>query len=121
MKWATRKPESEVDWKERIVRHAIGFAVLLVVYLLLVLIYVYPHWPIDLIGWGILILVGIPVSFCLELIGGNIFSRQVGQRVSSKGFSVKRIAIVLLIILGVAGAFFFFWTACEPFVRPHFK
>ena len=73
-----------MDWKERVARYAIGLAVLLVVYLLLVLVYVYPHWPIDLVGWAILILVGVPVSFGLELIGGNIFSRRLGQRFSGK-------------------------------------
>jgi hypothetical protein len=110
-----------VGWKERTGRYAIGFTVSVAIYLLLILAYVYPHWPVDIVGWAIIIIVGIPVSFCLELIGENFFSRQMGQRVSGKRLSVKRIGIALLVIVGLAGVLFLLQTVCDPFIRPHFK
>lgn len=121
MMQTTLKPEGEVGWKERIPRYAFGFAVLFVVYLVPILVYIYPHWPLDSVGWAILILVGFPVSACLELIGGFIFSRQAGQRISAKRFSATRIGIALLVFMGLAGGLLFLWSSFEPFIRPHFK
>ena len=109
--------KSQKDWGKR---YLIGVLVVLVVYLALLLYYIYPHWPIDLLGWFILILVGIPISLCLEWIGESIFSKEVGQKISDRKLSAKRIIFSLLVFVGIAGVFVILWFIFGSFIRPHF-
>ena len=74
-----KQDESNEIWKGRIKRFAIGVPIFLGVYLALILFYIHPHWPIDLIGWAILVLAGIPISLGLEWIGESVFSEKAGD------------------------------------------
>jgi hypothetical protein len=102
-------------------RYAIGIVIFLGTYLVLILLYIYPHWPVDLVGWLVLILIGVPISFCLEWISESAFSKKTGVRISTNRLSVTRIAIALLFIVLIAGTFALLWAACGPFIRPHFN
>lgn len=123
MNWMKEKNEANGEWKERIVRYATGISILFATYLVLMLLYVYPHWPIDLIGWSILILAGIPVFLCLE--GVVVFTKERGQKISSNEFSIKRVItalIISLIILSlIASASCLLWVAYGSFIRTHFR
>ncbi len=55
------------------------------------------------------------------MICEKIFSLRAGQRISGKRFSGKRIGVALLAVIAIAGGLFLLWSACGPFVRPHFK
>jgi len=107
--------------KERFFRYAIGFFILLVVYLVLLLFYIYPHWPIDLIGWAILILVGIPLALFLELISEFFFNKKTGQKISDAKFSIKRILIVIMAVIIIFGVLALFWYRWSSVIQPHFK
>jgi len=62
-----------------------------------------PYRPNDFAGWLILIALGIPLGLLLEWIGGFIFSKELGQKISSKPFSVGR-------IIYASGAFLLFFA-----------
>ena len=102
-------------------QYASGVLIFVSVYLVLILPYIYPHWPVDLVGWLVLILIGVPISFCLEWISESAFSKKTGVRISTNRLSITRIAIALLFIVLIAGAFALLWAACGPFIRPHFN
>ncbi len=121
IKWIKEKHEINGTWKERIVRYAVGIPIFFGIYLALMFFYVYSHWPIDLIGWSILILAGIPASLCLELIGKLGFTKERGQKVSSNRFSAKRVMIALFFVILIVSAFGLFWFVYGSFVRTHFK
>ncbi len=106
--------------REKVMRYLVGIPISLGIYLGLILLYIYPHWPADLTGWFILILVGIPVSFCLEWIGNSFFSKETGSRISEKRFSVKRIALGLFVFISIAGGLAFLWVLIGFHIRPHF-
>lgn len=106
--------------KERIRRYVIGVPILLGVYLALILFYIYPHWPIDLIGWSILILAGIPISLGLEWIGESTFSEKAGLRISNKKFSAKRIGFSIFIFILIMVILGLLWFIFSSFVRQHF-
>jgi len=107
--------------KERLKRYAVGIPIFLAIYVVLILLYLYPHWPIDLMGWFILIVVGIPISLCLEWIGESLLSERISMKISSKKFSMRRIAFSLVVFLLISGVLGFFWFVLSPFVRHHFR
>ena len=107
-------------WRERIKRHIIGVPIFLGIYLGLILFYIYPYWPADLIGWFILFLAGIPISLCLELIGESILSKKSGLKISDEKISVKRIALSLFVFVAIAGILTLLWFVFGPFIRQHF-
>jgi len=89
-------------------------------YLMLILIYRH-YYPIDLTGWLILIIVGIPICLCLKWIGDVILSEKVSLKISDKNFSGKRIIFSLLIFVSIGGILFFLWFIFRSFVGQHFK
>lgn len=113
--------ESKESCKDRVVRYAVGIPIFLGVYLVLMLFYVYPHWPLDLIGWAILVLAGIPASLCLEVIGEFVLSEESGQEISNNKFSIKRVVIALLVFAVIAGASILLWFAYGSSIRHHFR
>jgi phosphatidylserine synthase len=121
IKWAKKNYETSETWKARIARYAVGVPIFLGVYLVLALFSVYPHWPIDLTGWSILIFAGIPASLCLELIGNLVFTEERGQKISSSRLSAKRVVIALLIFIVIVSAFVLLWFAYGSLIRAHFK
>lgn len=106
--------------KNRLRRYAIGIPILLGVYLILLLFYIYPHWPIDLVGWLILIFGGVVISFFLEWIGESLFTEKTGLRLSGKKFSLKRIVVTLLVFIAIACGLAILWFLLGSFLRPHF-
>ena len=113
--------EPKGTWKERLFRYTIGILIFLGIYLILLLLYIYPHLPIDLCGWTILISVGIPLALSLELIGEFVLRTKTGRKISSARFSAKRISIVIVTLLIIAVALGVFWYRWAPAIRPHFK
>lgn len=110
----------DTSLKERTKRFAIGVPIFLGVYIVLILLYIHPHWPIDLVGWLILIVVGIPISLCLEWIGESVFSDKVGLKISSEKFSIKRIVFSLFVSAVIVGALVLLWLVFGSFIRHHF-
>jgi phosphatidylserine synthase len=108
------------DWKERIKRCAIGVPVILGIYLILILFYIYPHWPNDLIGWIFLILAGIPTFIFLELFGETVFIEKTGMKISKKRFSVKRIVFSIFVVGVIIGTFVLIWVNFGSYIRHHF-
>jgi len=113
--------QSKAPWKERFKRYAVGIPIFLIFYVVLILLYLYPHWPTDLVGWFILIVVGIPISLCVEWVGEILFSERIGLRISGKKFSVTRIVFSLFVFLVIAGVLALFWFVFGPFIRQHFR
>lgn len=112
--------EYNAQWKKRIKQYLAGFLVVLGVYLVLIILYIYPHRPIDLVGWSILILVGIPVSIFLEWIGEIAFSKKAGLKISGEKFSTKRLLVALLFFVLLGGVLVLLWLIFGSIVRPHF-
>lgn len=106
--------------KNRLRRYAVGMPILLGVYLILLLFYSYPHWPVDLFGWLILILGGVPISLFLEWIGEALLSQNTGSTLSGKKFSFKRIILALLLFIIIGCTLAFLWFLFSPFLRQHF-
>jgi len=106
--------------KDRLRRYAVGIPILLGVYLILLLFYIYPHWPIDLIGWLILIFGGVAISLFLEWIGESLFAEKTGLRLSGRKFSLKRIVVTLLVFMAIACGLAVLWFLLGSFLRPHF-
>jgi uncharacterized protein YqgC (DUF456 family) len=106
--------------RESVMRYLVGIPIFLGIYLGLILLYFYPHWPADSLGWLVLILVGIPVSFCLEWIGNYFFSKETGSKKTEKRFSVKRIALGLFVFISIAGGLGLLWVLFGFHIRPHF-
>lgn len=119
----TKQYGSNKVWKERIVRYAVGIPILLVIYLVLILFNIYPHWPIDIIGWSILIVAGIPISLCLEWIGSSIFSEKTTLKISRKRLSAKRIMFALFVVVVIEVVLFLLWLVFGSFshIHQHFK
>jgi hypothetical protein len=113
--------ESKDLRKDRISRYLFGWLVVLVVSLALFFFAFHPHWPVDIVGWLILILVGIPISFCLRWIEHSIFRKEIGQKISAKKFSVKRIIFSLLVFAFLTGVFALLWFVFGSLIRPHFS
>lgn len=107
--------------KGQIKRYLIGFSIILSLYLILILLYIYPYWPIDITGWCFLILVGIPIAMLFEFFGESIFNKKVGSKISNKSFSLKRIgfSLCLLLILIIGGVFL--WNELASLIGHHFK
>jgi hypothetical protein len=102
-------------------RYLIGFPIIMIIYLGLIFLYIYPHRPIDVVGWLILIFVGIPINLLVEWIGERVFSHRIGQELSDKRTSVKRIIVALFVILALIGFFSVVWLAFSSLIRQHFS
>ena len=102
-------------------RYAVGVPIILGVYLILILFYIYPHLPIDIVGWFVLILIGIPISLTLEWIGESILSEKVGLKISGKKVSGKRVIFLLCIFIFVLGILALLWFIFGSFIRHHFR
>ncbi len=113
--------QSNAPRKERFKRYGVGISIFLAIYVVLILLYLYPHWPIDLVGWVILMGVGIPISLCVEWVGESVLSERIGLKISGKSFSVTRIVFSLFVFLVIAGGLALFWFVLGPFVRQHFR
>jgi hypothetical protein len=114
----TSSNKSRYDW---IRRYAFGIPVFIGVYLGLVLLFIYPHWPSDLIGWGILVFLGVPLAFLTEWLGGVLFSKKTGKRISSKEFSLKRIGITIILFGFIVSLLWAFWHFLGALILPHFR
>jgi len=115
-----RKEERhDMPEKDRLRRYAVGIPILLGVYLILLLFYIYPHWPIDIIGWLILIFGGVAISLFLEWIGESLFTEKTGLRLSGKKFSLNRIVVTLLVFIAIACGLAVLWLLLGSFLRPH--
>jgi hypothetical protein len=89
-------------------------------YAMSMLVNFFPHWPRSIVGWVILLLVGVPASMLLEAVGSFAFSVQHGRAISPAGFSVKRLAICLT-FLGLAFAVLYgIWLLVWPRISEHF-
>ena len=86
-----------------------------------VLLNIYPHWPISLTGWLIVIFAGPPMLLILELVGETIFSNKISRRISDKKFSAARIAFGLIVVLIYLGLLYGGWGLLGDFLRPHFS
>ncbi len=119
--WKGRGDASTETSKERLVRYAVGIPIFLIVYLVLALFYIYPHLPINLKGWAILIFAGFPIAICLEFIGEFTFIKETGQKILNKKFSVRRVLIALLVFAVITGVSIFMWFAYGSLIRQHFS
>lgn len=108
-------------WVQKVIRYLIGILILLATYLVLTLLYIYPHWPIDISGWFILILLGIPISLILEWLGEIIFTKESGQKISNKTFSFKRLIIALVIFVSIIVTLSLLWFAYGSMLTKYFK
>jgi hypothetical protein len=117
----SQMPEANAFLKHRVIEYIFGVLIILVCCSALLLLYIHPHFPIDLCGWFILIFIGVPIYFYLEWIGETIFNKKVGQEISGKKVSVKRIMLLLLVSIGLAGVYIIFWFIFRPFFRSHFS
>ena len=87
----------------RLKRYVIGAVFGVVIFVTVIVVDFYPFRPSSLAGWIILVAVGIPVCFCLELLAESLLSNKCGQKISDKAFSLKRILFLLLGLLLVVG------------------
>lgn len=101
-------------------RYLVGLLLTMGIYLTLIFLYLYPHRPIDLTGWFLLIFIGIPVSVLLEWLGGYIFSHDTGSKISSEKFSIRRLIVALFAFLLVVGTMALIWLIFGSFIRQHF-
>jgi hypothetical protein len=107
--------------KNKVKRYFLGMMFFLICYSFLMLLYIYPHWPIDFIGWILLVVVGIPAYLCLEFISTWFFCSKRGHKVSTGNFSFKRIIIGTVFVLVAIIAFGFLFYVLTPIVAPHFR
>lgn len=116
-----RKYKADRTWNQRIVRYAIGIPIFLTIYLILMLLYIYPHWPADLIGWTILLFVGIPICLFLELIGESVLRKETGQAISTKKFSIKRLLVAISICIRIIVVLVLLWSTWGSSISIHFS
>ena len=96
-----------------------GSLLLLAFYVPWLLSGIFPHRPRGVIGWLILMGIGVPASLALEL-SGSILNEKRGRAISSATFSAGRILIMLTFLSAILGALcaigFFTWPhICEYF------
>lgn len=108
-------------WRKRIIWYITSFLIFLGFYLVLILLYIYPHWPMNVVGWFILIVIGIPISLYLEWTGEFVFNKKVGLKISHKNFSVKRIMLALFVFIVIGGILVFLWFIFKSFLSQYFK
>lgn len=108
-------------WLQRIIRYLLGIVIILIMYLALALLYIYPHLPIDTTGWAILLLFGVPITLIMERLAEIVFKDEIGQRISNKKCSIKRIIIALCILLTIIGVLYSISILLWPVISPHFK
>ena len=70
----------------------------------LILLEIAPHVPETRLGWVLLAVAGPPLYLAGELISARLFSREVGTRISPKGFSLARVVVATGAMLLLAGA-----------------
>jgi len=107
--------------KKGIFRILLGFGFIAALYTLFILLGIHPYWPNGLAGWLILIALGIPLSLFLEWIGGFVFSKEFGQKISNKPFSIGRIIYALWSFLLFFACLFFLWRIFGPWLGVHFS
>jgi heme/copper-type cytochrome/quinol oxidase subunit 4 len=106
---------------QQIRRYAIGYTILIGMYLIFILLYIYPHWPKDVIGWLILIFAGIPVAVGFDLIVEIISNKEKGWQVSKKTFSLKRILVGIIFCLTMITISIFIFLAFSTYIGHHFR
>ena len=60
-----------------------------------------PHLPQNSLQWVLLVIFGPPLYVLGETIGSGLFSSEHGQAISSRRFSIARIAVALLIAVPI--------------------
>ena len=91
----------------------LAVAAIVVILLVLVLVQIAPAWPKTLVGWGVILLVGLPLYVVLEIAWEVLFERMWGGRVGSwvtrrteyQRFSWLRVCYALVIGMLVVGVF----------------
>ena len=104
----------------KIKRISVGIIILAVFYIPLILFSIYPLKPLEITGWLIIILIGMPILLALEFIGESIFNKKVGMKISEKRFSTFRVIIALLIFLTFGIMFYVLMWHFESLIRVHF-
>ncbi|WP_144305923.1 hypothetical protein [Oceanidesulfovibrio marinus] len=107
--------------KARIKRYLLGFSIAMSVYLILVLLYIYPHLPKDYTGWIIVCAVGIPLYVLWEVVVGYVISREVGSEIASKSFSIKRIMFAVVALSVVITGLLLMSNMLQPLIGDHFR
>ena len=102
-------------------RIIIGLMFLVAFYTMFLLLDIFPHKPNSLAGWLIVIIVGLPSWLIIEWLGGLVFSKKLGDRISDKPFSSARIIYPLVVFLVFLGIMFLLWKILDPFLRPYFS
>jgi hypothetical protein len=92
----------------------------MLVYALSILVNFFPHWPRSIVGWLILLLVGVPVSMLLETAGQFVFSERHGRAISPAAFSGKRLAILLVFFSLAFAVLYGIWLLVWPRISEHF-
>lgn len=87
----------------------------------LILLDIFPHLPNSLVGWAILVGVGVPFWIFLEWLAGKVFSKRVGHRISQKPLSGIRIVYALGAILAFYAGIVALWKLLGPWVRAYFS
>jgi hypothetical protein len=106
---------------EKIKRYIISIPIFLIVYLFIICLAIYPHIPIDYIGWIILIFIGIPIMIFVELIGTYVFNEKISNKLSRNKFSLKRIIYALNIGLLIIIISLIIWIKFNNIIIEHFK
>jgi hypothetical protein len=119
MKNQTRRPGNGSN-TSRLRRYFIGVPLIIMTYLGLIFLAIYPHRPVDWIGWVILIFIGIPITCFLEWIGEYLAKKDSKKSDSEKKLSLKRIMIVLLIFLFLIGASIVCWMFLGDTIKEYF-
>jgi hypothetical protein len=105
----------------RLRRWLIGLPFVVGIYVGLIFLYIYPHKPVDLVGWLLLFFVGIPVSGLLEWLGDRFLNSRAESNASLGRVSAKRITLGLFAFLALIGVAIVFWLLFGPLVGPHFS
>jgi hypothetical protein len=105
----------------RIFRILLGFGFITAIYTIIFLLAIYPLKPNGAVGWLIFSGLGIPFVLFLEWLGGFVFSKKLGQKISSNPFSIGRIIYALGFFLLIFACVFFLWRAFGPWLGGHFS
>ena len=106
---------------KKALRISSGTCLVILVYVLSVLLNFFPHWPRSIVGWLVLLVIGVPLSMLLEAVGLFVLTERQGRAISPAAFSVKRLAICLLFFGLAFAALYGIWLVIGTRISEHFS
>ena len=89
-------------------------------YSFLLLLYLFPHRPNSLVGWLILLGIGVPLSIVMEWLAEIAFSEKIAKKISKKRLSGARILYALGFILSFIAVMYVLWKVLGPYIHGYF-